>query len=31
VVVDERRPRHLTAGAGAGHTHDMILHAQRKR
>ena len=32
VVVDERRPRHVVAGAGAGHTHDdVILHAQRVR
>jgi SAM-dependent methyltransferase len=31
VVVDERRPRHVAAGAGAGHTHDVILHAQRVR
>jgi SAM-dependent methyltransferase len=31
VVVDGRRPRHVVAGAGAGHTHDIILHAQRVR
>jgi SAM-dependent methyltransferase len=31
VIVDERRPRHVVAGAGAGHTHDVILHAQRLR
>jgi hypothetical protein len=32
VVIDERRPRHVVAGAGAGHTHDdVILHAQRVR
>ena len=29
VVVDERRPRHLEAGAGAGHTHDLVFHAVR--
>jgi len=26
---DERRPRHLQSGAGAGHSHDIVLHAQR--
>lgn len=31
VVVDERRPRHVDAGAGAGHTHDLVLHAVRVR
>jgi SAM-dependent methyltransferase len=31
VVVDERRPRHVVVGAGAGHTHDVILHARRVR
>ena len=31
VIVNERRPRHLTAGAGAGHTHDIVLHAIRVR
>ena len=29
VTVDERRPRHVHAGTGAGHTHDVVLHAQR--
>ena len=29
VLVDERRPRHLDTGAGAGHSHDLVLHAQR--
>ncbi len=29
VETDETRPRHLTAGAGAGHTHDVILRARR--
>lgn len=27
--VDERRPRHVTAGAGAHHTHDLVLRARR--
>lgn len=31
VVVDELRPRHVIAGAGAGHTHDVVLHATRVR
>ena len=31
VIVDERRPRHVTEGAGAGHTHDVVLHAVRIR
>jgi SAM-dependent methyltransferase len=31
VVVDERKSRHVVAGAEAGHTHDVILHAQRVR
>jgi SAM-dependent methyltransferase len=31
VVVDERRPRRVASGAGAGHTHDIILHARRVR
>src|ERR1700677_1175000 len=26
---DPRRPRHLHAGAGAGHSHDVVLHARR--
>lgn len=29
VTVDERRPRHVASGAGAGHTHDVVLHARR--
>ncbi|MCW2623098.1 MAG: methyltransferase type 11 [Frankiales bacterium] len=29
VDVDERRPRHVTSGAGAGHTHDLVLRATR--
>lgn len=29
VALDERRPRHLSAGAGARHTHDVVLRAQR--
>jgi hypothetical protein len=29
VDVDETRPRHLTTGAGAGHTHDDVLRATR--
>lgn len=31
VDVDERRERHVTAGAGAGHTHDLVLRATRRR
>jgi SAM-dependent methyltransferase len=31
VIVDERRPRHLDSGAGAGHSHDLVLHAVRAR
>jgi SAM-dependent methyltransferase len=31
VIVNERRPRHLSVGAGAGHTHDLVLHAIRVR
>jgi hypothetical protein len=31
VVVDDRRPRYVVAGAGAGPTHDIVLHAQRVR
>jgi SAM-dependent methyltransferase len=31
VIVDERRARHLASGAGAGHSHDLVLHAQRRR
>jgi SAM-dependent methyltransferase len=29
VALDERRPRSVHAGAGAGHSHDIVLHAQR--
>lgn len=29
VVLDESRPRHLSSGAGAHHTHDVVLHARR--
>jgi SAM-dependent methyltransferase len=29
VEVDETRPRHVTAGAGAAHTHDVVLRARR--
>jgi SAM-dependent methyltransferase len=29
VTVDERRPRLVTSGAGSGHSHDIVLHAQR--
>lgn len=31
VEVDERRPRHVTEGAGAGHTTDVVLRARRLR
>ena len=31
VIVDERRPRHVSSGAGAGHSHDLVLHATRVR
>jgi SAM-dependent methyltransferase len=31
VVVDERRPRQVASGAGAGHSHDLVLHAMRVR
>jgi SAM-dependent methyltransferase len=30
VEVDERRPRHVDGGAGAHHTHDLVLKAHRK-
>ena len=30
VEVDEKRPRHVTAGAGAEHTHDLVLRARRR-
>jgi hypothetical protein len=29
VVLDERRPRDVTAGAGAHHKHDVVLLARR--
>ncbi len=29
VTFDERRPRRILGGAGAGHTHDVVLHARR--
>lgn len=29
VAFDERRPRHVSGGAGARHTHDVVLRAQR--
>lgn len=31
IEVDERRARHVTGGAGAGHTHDLVLRATRIR
>ena len=31
IVTAERRARHLTTGAGAGHSHDLVLRAQRAR
>ena len=31
IEVQESRPRHLTCGAGAGHTDDVILRARRLR
>lgn len=31
VDFDERRPRDTTTGAGAHHTHDVVLHARRLR
>lgn len=31
VQVDEVRPRHLTTGAGAGHSEDRVLRARRLR
>ena len=30
VTFDDRRPRHVDAGAGAGHSHDVVLHARRR-
>jgi SAM-dependent methyltransferase len=30
VEVDERRPRHVDSGAGAHHTHDLVLKARRR-
>lgn len=29
IEVDERRPRFVRGGAGAGHTHDLVLRARR--
>jgi SAM-dependent methyltransferase len=29
VTFDERRPRSVHSGAGSGHSHDIVLHAQR--
>ena len=29
VTFDERRPRFVSSGAGSGHSHDIVLHAQR--
>jgi len=29
IEVDETRPRHVTGGAGAAHTHDIVLRARR--
>jgi SAM-dependent methyltransferase len=29
VTFDERMPRHVRSGAGSGHSHDIVLHAQR--
>jgi SAM-dependent methyltransferase len=31
IEVDERRPRHVSSGAGAGHSHDLVLRAKRLR
>jgi SAM-dependent methyltransferase len=31
VEIDQRRPRDTTTGAGARHTHDVVLHARRLR
>jgi hypothetical protein len=31
VEVDEERARRVAAGAGAGHTHDLVLRARRLR
>ena len=31
VEFDQARPRHVTSGAGAGHTHDVVLRARRLR
>ncbi|WP_277628420.1 hypothetical protein [Arsenicicoccus dermatophilus] len=30
VLVDERRARHVTTGAGAGHAWDLVLRARRR-
>ena len=29
LTFDERRPRSVHSGAGSGHSHDVVLHAQR--
>ncbi len=29
VAFDDRRPRFVVSGAGSGHSHDIVLHAQR--
>ena len=29
IEVDQRRPRHVDGGAGAHHTHDLVLRALR--
>lgn len=31
IQTQETRPRHLVTGAGAGHTHDLVLKAERRR
>jgi SAM-dependent methyltransferase len=31
VLVHERRPRHISGGAGAHHSHDLVLKARRTR
>jgi len=30
VALDQRRPRHVSTGAGAHHTHDVVLRARRE-
>ena len=29
IEINETRPRHVTGGAGSGHTHDVVLRARR--